>query len=73
MDMQLKVPDQVEFMAVIGTKYSELTRPKLSSFNINMRELGFKGMETLAKLILHPELIIHEKLPFGFVSRGTTK
>ncbi len=73
MDMQLNVPNQVEIMAIIGTKYSELTRPKLSSFDINMRELGFKSMETLAKLIQHPDLIIHEKLPFNFVARGTTK
>ena len=51
MDLKMDVPEDVEIMAVIGTKYSELTRPKLSSFDMNMRQLGFRGMEVLASLI----------------------
>ena len=73
MDLKKDVPNDIEIMAMIGTKYSELTRPKLSSFDIDMRGLGFKGMEVLATLIENPNQIIQEKLPFTFVSRGTTK
>ena len=59
-------------MAVIGTKYSELTRPKLSSFNIDMRGLGKEGMRVLSELILDNGKIIQKKLPFVFVKRGST-
>lgn len=73
MDLKMDVPEDVEIMAVIGTKYSELTRPKLSSFDMNMRQLGFRGMEVLASLIDDNSQIISEKLQFKFQKRGTTK
>lgn len=71
-DNDLNVPEDIEIMAVIGTKYSELSRPRLSSFNINMRNLGIKGMEVLAKLIDDKNQVIIEKLKFEFVKRETT-
>ena len=72
LDLNYKVPEDFEFMAVIGTKYSELTRPKLSSFNIDMRGLGKEGMRVLSELILDNGKIIQKKLPFVFVKRGST-
>ena len=71
-DNNIDVPNDVELMAVIGTKYSELSRPRLSSFNINMRNLGNKGMEVLARLIENKNQVIVEKLSFEFVKRETT-
>ena len=72
LDLNYKVPEDFEFMAMIGTKYSELTRPKLSSFNIDMRGLGKEGMRVLSELILDNGKIIQKKLPFVFVKRGST-
>ena len=72
LDLNYKVPEAFEFMAMIGTKYSELTRPKLSSFNIDMRGLGKEGMRVLSELILDNGKIIQKKLPFVFVKRGST-
>lgn len=71
-DQNLKVPEDIEFMAVIGTKYSELSRPKLSSFNINMRDFGKKGMDVLAKMIANKNQVLTEKMTFEFVKREST-
>lgn len=74
LDLELKVPNDYEFMAMLGTKYSELSRPKLSSFDIDMRGLGKKGMDILATLINSDQpKIISEKLLFDYVKRGSTK
>lgn len=73
LDSNLSVPEDYEFMAMIGTKYSELSRPKLSSFSIDMRTLGKTGMKVLAELIENDnQQIITKKLSFNYVKRGST-
>ena len=73
LDSNLKVPDDFEFMAMIGTKYSELSRPKLSSFSIDMKGLGREGIKVLNELIEHNNgEIITKKLMFNYVKRGST-
>lgn len=73
LDLNLNVPEDYEFMAMLGTKYSELSRPKLSSFNIDMKGLGRSGMKVLAELIENDnEGLITQKLSFKYVKRGST-
>lgn len=72
LDLNLNVPQDYEFMAMIGTKYSELSRPKLSSFSIDMRELGKIGMQVLTELIDNNGKKITKKLSFNYVKRGST-
>ena len=72
LDLNLSIPNDYEFMAMIGTKYSELSRPKLSSFDIDMKQLGKQGMKVLAKLIDDNGEIISKKLDFEYVKRGST-
>lgn len=72
LDLNLKVPEDYEFMAMLGTKYSELSRPKLSSFSIDMRELGKVGMYVLSELIENKNALISKKLMFNYVKRGST-
>ena len=72
LDLNIKVPEYCEFLAVIGTKYSELSRPKLSSFDIDMKGLGKEGMKVLAEVITNNDELITKKLPFKFVKRGST-
>lgn len=73
LDLNLKVPEDFEFMAMLGTKYSELSRPKLSSFDIDSRVIGKTGMNVLAELINNDEAeIIIKKLPFKYIKRGST-
>ena len=60
-------------MAMIGTKYSELSRPKLSSFSIDMKGLGREGIKVLNELIERNNgEIITKKLMFNYVKRGST-
>jgi LacI family transcriptional regulator len=49
-DSGLKVPDDVEVISIIGTKYAEIIRPTLSSFYINMQEVGKRAMYMLIDL-----------------------
>lgn len=72
LDAGKKVPEDIEVMAMMGTKYSELSRPKLSSFSIDMRGLGKSGMKVLAELIDNNDELISKKLPFKYVKRGST-
>ena len=73
LDLNLNVPEDYEFMAMLGTKYSELSRPKLSSFSIDMRTLGKTGMNVLAELIENNNSeLITKKLSFNYVKRGST-
>ena len=73
LDLNLKVPEDYEFMAMLGTKYSELSRPKLSSFNIDMKGLGRAGMKVLAELIENDNsCLITQKMSFNYVKRGSS-
>ena len=73
LDLGYKVPEDYEFMAMLGTKYSELSRPKLSSFSIDMKLLGKTGMKVLAELIeSNNNELVTKKLSFNYVKRGST-
>ena len=73
LDLNLNVPEDYEFMAMLGTKYSELSRPKLSSFNIDMKGLGRTGLKVLKELVENDnEGLITQKLSFKYVKRGST-
>ena len=39
-DSGLKIPEDVEILSLIGTKYAKITRPTLSSMNIDMQDIG---------------------------------
>lgn len=51
LDNNLRIPDDIQIMSVIGTKYSTIMRPKLSSINIDMYEVGSIAMRMLTKLL----------------------
>lgn len=51
LDKGLRVPEDVEIVSVIGTKYSNIVRPTLSSLNIDMFEVGSIAMRMLTKLL----------------------
>lgn len=46
-DSGLKVPEDVEVISLIGTKYANITRPTLSSMHIDMQEVGKRAMYML--------------------------
>ena len=49
-DSGLKIPQDVEVLSLIGTKYAKITRPTLSSMNIDMQDIGRRAMYMLIDL-----------------------
>jgi LacI family transcriptional regulator len=47
----LRVPEDVEVLAEIGSKYSYIMRPQISSFGIDMFKVGSISMRMLTKLL----------------------
>jgi LacI family transcriptional regulator len=72
-DLGMKVPEDVQVVSIVGTKYSYLARPTISSCDIDMYEIGSIAMRMVTK-ILKDELK-DKKFSFEakFTSRGSTK
>lgn len=51
LDVGLRVPEDVEVVSVIGTKYSLLSRPTISSCELDMYEVGSIAMRMVTKLL----------------------
>lgn len=69
----LKVPEQVEIVSVVGTKYSYISRPQLSSLDIDMFEIGSIAMRVLTKMLKDEDIatnIFRKKSTY--TSRGST-
>jgi len=49
-DSGLQIPEDVEILSLIGTKYAKITRPTLSSMNIDMQDIGRRAMYMLIDL-----------------------
>lgn len=47
----IKIPEEVQILSVIGSKYSMIARPSLTSFDIDMYEVGSIAMRMLTKLL----------------------
>jgi len=50
-EVGIKIPEEVQILSVIGTKYSTIVRPSLTSFDIDMYEVGSIAMRMLTKLL----------------------
>lgn len=50
-DSHLRVPEDVEVLSIIGTKYANILRPTITSMYIDMQLVGRKAMEMLADLM----------------------
>lgn len=73
LDIGLKVPEQVQVISIIGTKYSSIARPTISSFELDMYEVGSIAMRMVTKL-LKGELENKEfTFNSNFVLRASTK
>jgi LacI family transcriptional regulator len=72
-DLGLRVPEDVQVLSIIGTKYSTIARPTISSFDLDMYEVGSIAMRMLTKL-LKGELKNKEyTFASSFVLRASTK
>lgn len=51
LDLNIKIPDDIQILSVINTKYSKIMRPKLSSLSLDMYEIGSIAMRMMTKLL----------------------
>ena len=72
-DIGLRVPEDVQVLSIIGTKYSSICRPTISSLDLDMYDVGSIAMRMLTKL-LKGELKNREyEFKSSFVQRASTK
>ena len=69
----LDVPKQVEIVSIVGTKYSYIVRPQISSLDIDMIEIGSIAMRLLTKMLKEEGLSTNVyRKKSTYTSRGTT-
>lgn len=72
-DAGLSVPDDVEVLSLVGTKYANIVRPTLSSMQIDMSEVGKRSMLMLTDLINGNLTEKTCRIEANFVKRASTK
>ena len=72
-DSGLKVPEEVEVVSLIGTKYANITRPTLSSFDIDMQDVGKRSMYMLMDLMKNELEKKTYRIESTYKKRGSTK
>lgn len=72
-DSNIKVPDDVEIVSIIGTKYSYISRPTLSALTIDMFEVGSIAMRMLTKTLDNTLNQKVYRLKAQYIKRGSTK
>ncbi len=75
-DLKIAVPGQVEILSIIGTKYSYIARPEISSLDLDMFMVGSIAMRMLTKFMKDeknglPDKVFH--LVAKYTPRGSTQ
>ncbi|MCH5172132.1 MAG: LacI family DNA-binding transcriptional regulator [Erysipelotrichales bacterium] len=71
-DSGLRVPEDVEVLSLIGTKYAQILRPQISCMHIDLYSIGAKAVEMLANIMNQTECEKHLKIASEFIKRSTT-
>ncbi|MFA5283065.1 MAG: LacI family DNA-binding transcriptional regulator [Bacilli bacterium] len=72
-DSGLSVPNDVEVLSVIGTKYATIIRPTISSLSLDMQEVGKRAMYMLIDLSNHELLEKTYRFESKYIKRNSTK
>ncbi len=72
-DSGLSVPEDIETISLIGTKYSTITRPTISTFYIDMQEVGRRAMYMLTDLAKGDLQNKTYKFESQYIKRDSTK
>lgn len=68
------VPDEMEIVCIIDTKYNSISRPTISSFSIPSYDLGAVSMRVMTKMLNNEEVLEKEKcLSYLYNPRQSTK
>ena len=71
-DSGRKVPEEVEILSLVGTKYAYIVRPTLSHMKIDMIEVGKRAMYMLTDLLNHELVEKTSKFEAAFVQADST-
>ena len=72
----ISVPEEMEVVCVLDTKYNTIMRPQVSSFSIPSYDLGAVSMRMMTKMLQKDENEDREdsiELSYLFTSRQSTK
>ena len=72
-DNGLRVPEDIEILSLIGTKYASLVRPKISNMSIDMYQVGLTAMDMLVKLLKGDTYLSRIKIESKYIELDSTK
>ena len=72
-DSGIKIPEDVEVLSLIGTKYANITRPTLTSLDINMQDVGRRAVHMLMDLMNNCLEKKTYRIETVYMKRGSTK
>ena len=72
-DSGLSIPDDIQIVSLVGTKYSYIVRPMLSAMHIDMFEVGKRAMYMLTDLMNHDLIERGAHFDAKFVPGQSTK
>lgn len=72
-DSGLTVPDDIEVLSIIGTKYSSIIRPSISNLYIDFQEVGKRSMYMLIDLINNRLTEKEYKFESVYIKKYSTK
>ncbi len=69
----LRVPEDIEVLSLIGTRYAKQHRPRISSMILNMEQVGVKALELLVDIMGNKQFEQRQKVVANYVKLDTTK
>lgn len=68
----LKIPEDVEVLSLIGTRYAQVLRPRISSMMLDMHEVGIRALETLVEIMRGNINQPRQKVVANYIKLDTT-
>ena len=68
----LRIPEDVEILSLIGTRYAKILRPRVSNMFLNMNEVGETAMNMLRDMLNGETYPRRIKIETEFVRLDTT-
>ena len=72
-DSGLRVPEDIEVLSIIGTKYSNIFRPQISNMYIDNQEVGRRAMYMLIDLINDNLVEKQYKFESAYIKKDSTR
>lgn len=73
LDQGLRVPEDVEILSLIGTKYATFVRPRISNMYLDMYQVGLTAMEMLVRILKGEHFLPRVKIESTYNHLDSTK